>query len=94
MERQRRQVGAVGLEALRVARLGVEVSDVALDIGLQQAHTVARERVAKGQRGYTAFDGDEHGLVVLVAVVVDHDHDLAQPWEDAERAPVDEFGVL
>ena len=57
-------------------------------------HPVIRELVAKRKLGKAAVDRDQHRLVVLVAVVVEHHQNLLQLREHVERVPVHQVRVL
>ena len=56
-------------------------------------NAVLFEEIVEGRFGETALDGDQHGLVILVAIPVEHDQDLIQMGKDKKRTPVDQFRV-
>ena len=90
----RAQVAAVGFLDGLVAPLGIEIDDIPVDITFAQVEAVLFEEIVEGRFGEAALDGDQHGLVILVAVVVEHDQDLVQKGKDEERAPADQVRVL
>ena len=51
-----------------------------------QVAAVTGQRLPEDRFGVAAVDGNPHGLVVLIAVVVEHDQDFAQVGVDLEQA--------
>ena len=84
----------VGGEELLGARLRVQVDDPPLLVHLHAVAPVLRERRAERGLGEAAADRDDHRLVVLVPVPVDHHEDLPLLREDPVREPPDQLGVL
>ena len=90
----RAQVDAIGAMNGLIASFGLEVGDVALGITLRQVQALALEEIIEGRFGEAAFDGDKHGLVVLVAIPVEHDQDPVEQGEDEVRKSPEQDRVL
>ena len=63
-------------------------------IALEAVHAALSQPVAERRLRVAAAHRDEHRLVVLVAVAVEHQQDLAERREDVERVAVHQVRIL
>ena len=52
------------------------------------------EEVVKGRYGEAALQRNQPGLVILIAILVEHYQDLIQERKDKKRMPANQFRVL
>ena len=52
------------------------------------------QTVAQGRFGQATVERDKHRLVIFVAIVVEHDQDFTQGWENNKRRAVHQRGIL
>ena len=57
-------------------------------------HPVRSKKVIEEWLWEAARDRDGHGLVIFIPVFIDHNHNLPQLGEYAERIASDQVGVL
>ena len=88
------QVAAVGFLDGHIPPLGIEIDDIPVDIAIAQMNTVVCKEIIESRFGKSALDGDQHGLVILIAVLVKHDQDLIQQGKNKKRTPADQFRIL
>ncbi len=77
-----------------LTRLHVEVRGRGLEVDVEEARPPPAESLFGQRLRETAFDRDDVGHVVLVPVVVDHQHDLPEPGQHVVRVALDQLGVL
>ena len=65
------------------AQVDIEERQVALGIARGAENLLAGKAVAKDRHGQPAVDRHEDGLIVLVAILVEHEQDLAQLGQHA-----------
>ena len=87
------QVGAVGLQKRPVTAFGIQIEAALVDITIAQMSPVLFEEIVEGGYGEAAIDGDEHGLVILVAIPVKHDQDLIQMGKTKNERPSTSSGL-
>ncbi len=75
------QVALISLVFRLTARLGVEVHQAAVWIALEAVHAALSQPVAERRLRVAAAHRDEHRLVVLVAVAVEHQQDSVERQE-------------
>jgi hypothetical protein len=59
-----------------------------------QVNAMPLEIVVEGRLRDSPFGRDDHRLVILIAISVDHDHNLPQLRKYIKRFSIDQVGVL
>ncbi len=73
---------------------GVQVDDVSFRIALRHMDAPSVEGIAEGRFRKPPIQGNEHGLVILIPVPVDHHQDLVQFRKNGVRLSPDQGRVL
>src|SRR5206468_3621847 len=71
-----------------------QIDEIALLVALPAVNAGVLEGGPESGLGKASLHGNEHRLVVLVPVLVDHDEDPAKPLKDEESMAADQLGIL
>src|SRR5256885_1613122 len=66
------------------ARLGTQIGQIALWIALKTADLIAIKHHPESRFRNTTLQWNEHGLILLISIVIKHQQNLAELWEQCE----------
>ena len=74
-----------------VASFGKHINDAFFAIAGTQVYAVILEEVIEGWFRESAFQWNQHRLIILISILVDHHQDLAKLGKDIKRLTTDQW---
>src|ERR1043165_4455121 len=69
------QIAAIGFINWFITTFRNKVGNILFAITLDEMHTIVRKKIIEGWFRKTTFDRNDHGLIIFIPILVNHDKD-------------------
>ncbi len=88
------QVGAIGFDQRLVAAFRSQIDDAIFSIALSQVHAIFCKEIFESGLRKAALHGNQHRLIIFVAVLIDHHQNLIELGKYIKGQPTDQMRIL